>query len=253
MELPSNHWDKLASRLKQGLVSVVQIVSIRGSAPREIGASMMIGQDGRFTGTIGGGTLEWQALSHAQALMGKRDDYVEQRKFTLGASLGQCCGGGVELLFEVFSTQRLEEVLDLAKCQAKGPMVLKGQIKSNRMKREILDLPVYVAEHKIGLQSDGTFIEIYNRALQALDLFGAGHVGKAVVIALAPLDFSVRWVDQRGDIFPSMMPYHTQKMVLDNPLNLFKQVRPFSFAMIMTHSHALDYELVAHALLESNY
>ena len=39
-----------------------------------------------------------------------------------------------------------------------------------------------------------------------LALFGAGHVGRALVLALAPLPFRIRWIDQRADAFPALAP-----------------------------------------------
>ena len=38
--------------------------------------------------------------------------------------------------------------------------------------------------------------------LAPLALFGGGHVGKALVNALAPLPFAVTWIDSRDEIFP---------------------------------------------------
>src|SRR5205823_238101 len=58
----------------------------------------LVGRE-RFHGTIGGGHLEHVALSRARELLqggaGSRLD-----RFPLGAALGQCCGGIVELWFE---------------------------------------------------------------------------------------------------------------------------------------------------------
>jgi xanthine dehydrogenase accessory factor len=51
-------------------------------------------------GTIGGGHLEWQALSAARTrLAGQSGE--QTLRFALGPSLGQCCGGEVVLRFEL--------------------------------------------------------------------------------------------------------------------------------------------------------
>lgn len=81
------------SWLDAGLSAViVEVVSHRGSVPRETGTRMLVAAD-EVAGTIGGGHLEWQAIAHARA--GRRDDWV----VALGPSLGQCCGGALTLRF----------------------------------------------------------------------------------------------------------------------------------------------------------
>ena len=52
-----------------GRVAMVTVIATRGSVPREAGARLVIRGDGRFTGTIGGGTLEWRAIALAQAAL----------------------------------------------------------------------------------------------------------------------------------------------------------------------------------------
>ena len=53
----------------QGGAALVTLAQAQGSSPREVGARMVVAPDGTFTGTIGGGALEWGALAEAQALL----------------------------------------------------------------------------------------------------------------------------------------------------------------------------------------
>jgi xanthine dehydrogenase accessory factor len=81
---------------------LVKVAETRGSTPRETGAWMVVWRD-EFTGTIGGGNLEYQALAAARALLAGRADAPgpgEVRDYALGPSLGQCCGGMVRLSYE---------------------------------------------------------------------------------------------------------------------------------------------------------
>ena len=73
----------------------VEVVAVEGSAPREVGASMIVSGSGQ-TGTIGGGRLEYEAIAHARACLaaGMRED---QEIVRLGPEIGQCCGGHVTL------------------------------------------------------------------------------------------------------------------------------------------------------------
>lgn len=87
---------------------VVRVHAIRGSTPREAGVRMLVGggeHSGEVLGTIGGGHLEWQAIdlarkALAEAHSAKQPLAAWQQTFALGPTLGQCCGGSVDLAFE---------------------------------------------------------------------------------------------------------------------------------------------------------
>jgi xanthine dehydrogenase accessory factor len=80
----------------------VVVTATQGSVPRDAGTWMAVIDDAGPTllGTIGGGRLEFDAIAHAQALLqGTNSDTT--RRYPLGPSLGQCCGGVVDLRFEL--------------------------------------------------------------------------------------------------------------------------------------------------------
>lgn len=83
-------------------VSIVTVAGVEGSAPREVGAKMLVLQDGTFFGTIGGGNVELLAIEEAKRLL--MCGTSEKVRFPLGAKAGQCCGGVIELLFETINT-----------------------------------------------------------------------------------------------------------------------------------------------------
>jgi len=77
-------------------------------------------------------------------------------------------------------------------------------------------------------------------------LFGAGHVGKEVVRILERLPCRLTWVDSRPDQFP---PETTARVVIeDEPIFAVDDAPPGAFYLVMTHSHALDFEIVERAL-----
>ena len=118
-------WSRIAELLEsERRVALVTVVAARGSAPREPGARMIVLPSGAFTGTIGGGALEWQALGAAQAALaaGERAG-VSLRDIVLGPELGQCCGGRVKLAIEVIGAGELGLVRSLAEREAQGPVV----------------------------------------------------------------------------------------------------------------------------------
>lgn len=71
-------------------------------------------------------------------------------------------------------------------------------------------------------------------------LFGAGHVGKALVGVLAGAPARVLWIDAREDQFPAEIPANVTKMLTDRPEDEVKDVPPGAYALVMTHSHDLD-------------
>jgi xanthine dehydrogenase accessory factor len=79
-------------------------------------------------------------------------------------------------------------------------------------------------------------------------LFGAGHVGAAIVRALAPLPCRVTWVDERDDLFPLDVPANVTVEATDTPEALAERAAPGTSFLVMTHSHALDLRL-CHAIL----
>ena len=76
-----------------------------------------------------------------------------------------------------------------------------------------------------------------------LMLFGAGHVGAAIVRALAELPCRVTWVDEREDMFPAALPANVAVEATDIPEALVAQAAPGTTFLVMTHSHALDLRL----------
>jgi len=80
---------------------IVTVTQCTGSTPRETGAKMLVPASGPFHGTIGGGHLEELALEDARKLL--TDGSSKTIRYPLGAKTGQCCGGIVELLFEVMN------------------------------------------------------------------------------------------------------------------------------------------------------
>jgi xanthine dehydrogenase accessory factor len=79
-------------------------------------------------------------------------------------------------------------------------------------------------------------------------LFGAGHVGAALVRALAHLPCTVTWVDERDDLFPEHVPDNVRIEATDAPEDVVASAPAGASYLVMTHSHALDQRL-AEAIL----
>jgi xanthine dehydrogenase accessory factor len=92
---------KFADRLQSSTPFVlVTVVGTEGAAPREVGAKMVVGPTGLEFGTIGGGTLEATAILEAALVL--IENRPLKKRLSLGPDTGQCCGGVVELFYEIY-------------------------------------------------------------------------------------------------------------------------------------------------------
>ena len=184
----------LADLQQQGEACVlVTIIEERGSTPRNAGSKMVVTAE-RIFETIGGGHLEYKAMELAREMLASRSQDTRLERFSLGASLGQCCGGATVLLFE--------------------PM---GQPQAQ------------------------------------IAVFGAGHVGRALVPLLASLPCKVRWIDSRENEFPEHITAGVEKIVNDEVVDEVENMPPGSYYIVMTHNHQLDLELTAAILKRGDF
>jgi xanthine dehydrogenase accessory factor len=80
-------------------------------------------------------------------------------------------------------------------------------------------------------------------------VFGAGHVGRALVKLLGDLPCRVTWIDSRSDGFPSSVPSNVETRLSEQPADEVSDLASGTDAVVMTHSHAIDYDVVE-ALLQ---
>jgi xanthine dehydrogenase accessory factor len=73
-------------------------------------------------------------------------------------------------------------------------------------------------------------------------VFGAGHVGTAVVGALSKLDSNIRWIDSRRHVF-RQVPTNVRAIETSDPALEVAAMPAHSFYLVMTHSHAIDFDV----------
>lgn len=221
-----------------GRVARVVVADVKGSTPREVGASMLVwhGPNGlEQSGTIGGGTLEFEAMKaafHAPRL----------QRIPLGPSMGQCCGGAVTLLTEIFET--VENIPQDAYARGPSVMPLAVQKALKGIRREGLAAPRLLGDW---------MIEPVSPPVRPIWLWGAGHVGRAIANVLAPLpQFSLTWIDTKQDRFPTLLPAGTTQLIAANPADLVAHAPQDAEHLVLTYSHALDLEL-CHQILSHEF
>ena len=238
---------------------LVTVAGIRGSAPREIGAKMIVTPTATV-GTIGGGQLEYQCTRIATGLFD--DGRMLLRSFSLGASMGQCCGGAVEILFEPFTAGLPAWLRDLQTLHGqREPAVIVTRIsQSEPVKFVVTADNVFGAQDGVATASmeamsrqilggkrnvERHVQEFYEPVVAPdfnIEVFGAGHVGAAVVATLSGLDCNIRWVDSRHNIFRKV-PANVRAIETEDAPSEVAAMPPGSFYLVMTHSHALDFEI----------
>lgn len=170
----------------------VTVTRTAGSAPREVGAQMLVYAD-RIVGTIGGGALEWEAMRQARLMLADGREAFEET-VPLGPARGQCCGGSVTLSY-----------------------ALAGEM----------------------ARPEGAPLWIY----------GAGHVGRALVAVMAPLpDFAITWVDTGAERFPDDLPDGVTPFVARDPVQAMAHAPDSADHLILTYAHEMDLAL-CHAVL----
>jgi xanthine dehydrogenase accessory factor len=113
---------------QDGAAALVRVHAVKGSAPREEGACMVVRPDGAFFGTIGGGRLEFDALADARAALAAGRGPARFHDYALGPDLGQCCGGRVVVGVETFDKRDIGVLEGLAEGERAGCMELRCRI-----------------------------------------------------------------------------------------------------------------------------
>lgn len=214
----------LAEKIERnGALVRVLIAEAFGSTPRDAGTAMLVWGDGA-TGTIGGGRLELDATSQARAMLTTPDGPRHlTRKIPLGPALGQCCGGAVTLLSEVFDRPDLNLLTGLDSAFER-PLAPEGTLISEPFKQP--DTPLWI--------------------------YGAGHVGRAIVEVLQGLPFAITWVDTGADRFPDTLPDNVTPLVARDPARVVAFAPENARHLILTYSHDIDLS-ICHALLSHRF
>lgn len=163
--------------------AIATVSDIGGSAPREIGAKIIVLENGDFFHTIGGGELERQVIEQAKKCLLENKNGLFS--YPLGAKTGQCCGGVVEVYIEVVHNNRPD-----------------------------------------------------------LFIFGQGHVGLAIAKTLEDGPLQITGVDPRDEWLEKSKQFKINHLKLEVVKDI--QIPTNSAAVVLTHSHDLDFDLVNH-------
>lgn len=206
---------------------------------------------GGQSGTIGGGALEFEAAKRARTLLVQGGRGARVERLALGPNLGQCCGGAVTLAYEVFDAAALAAVPQgglfarplVADAPPEAPLAIRRAMKAARGAG---------ADEGTGgglRYVQGWLAEPVAPPGRALWVWGAGHVGRAIVATMAPLPgLAITWLDTAPARFPDTVPEGVTIRHAAAPADLVRLAPPEAEHLILTYSHALDFDL-CHRLL----
>ncbi|GAB5448737.1 MAG: xanthine dehydrogenase accessory protein XdhC [Gymnodinialimonas sp.] len=200
---------------------------------------MLVWADGQ-SGTIGGGRLEFDAVKMARKNI-ERQIVSSAKSVPLGPELGQCCGGAVTLSFELFSDPALTLSFPYAHpvMAALSPSAAVEEVIARGV-----TAPTLV---------DDWLVEPRTAPSQKLWIWGAGHVGRALVHILSPVqDIEITWIDTAADRFPQDVPGTVQQAIAADPPRLMPHAPSVAHHLIVTYSHEIDLAL-CHAALSHSF
>lgn len=260
---------------------LVTVAGARGSTPREIGAKMIVTAS-ETIGTVGGGQLEYQCVKAACKWL-QPDARVSTRsrvqRFTLGANCGQCCGGVAEMLFEEIVPSRSAWVARLAKLHAADTAAVMVTARQSRAAagklivtandciafadsleptdavltaaREALQIGSAAKQSLLAIASNVELPVLIEPILKTdlhIMLFGAGHVGTACAGVFSMLDARVDLIDSRPGFADAGYPSNVRPITCADPALAVDTAPSASYYLVMTHDHALDFEICARIL-----
>ncbi|MEM5404815.1 xanthine dehydrogenase accessory protein XdhC [Paraburkholderia sp. EG287A] len=255
---------------------LVTVARVEGSAPREAGTKMIVTREAARH-TIGGGHLEWKAIEIARQVLrdGMRTPHARRlERLALGPSLGQCCGGAVVLAFERLDVADLGWLATLARRLAAGASTVRSvSFRSSRNgspegEGTAAD-PAMLSEPEPGVEAPDCLLWETGGALLLTEtiapndfpvvLFGAGHVGAALVRVLGTLPCRVLWVDERDAAFPTPEAFallNAPNVAIDAndaPDEAVDTAPPGTSFIVMTHDHSRDLDLAERILRRGDF
>lgn len=155
---------------------MVTLISMRGSAPQDIGAKMIVTTDGLYFGTVGGGKIEAHCIREAASVLKMNSKLPQLHTWNLQSDIGMTCGGEVTYLFEPFFpaewpiivfgaghvAQAVSQILQTLQCRAvfidPRPEWIEGIANSRKIKKLCIEEPAtYVQELRKKADADSKF------------------------------------------------------------------------------------------------
>jgi xanthine dehydrogenase accessory factor len=189
-------WKFILSKLEAGIdVQLIHVLESEGSSPGRKGFKMAVAADGTFSGTIGGGIMEYKLVEKAKSMLEQKEHHVllmrqyHDKEKTKDRSGMICSGSQLNAFIPLTSSdkQTIKSIINAG--QSSVQLSPKGLIIANK-----------TAE---GLQyrsdEDWTYVEPINQQ-PVIHIIGGGHVGLALSELMNFLGFYIKLYDDRPEL-----------------------------------------------------
>lgn len=227
---------------------LITVADVKGSSPREAGAKMLVLTDSTI-GTIGGGALELDAVLTARLGIEQQTTGAILKDYPLGPTLEQCCGGFVQLMFEAIDQSSLNWLIQWQEVLTNNKACLFKTTVGESAKHITSEQDIKTSSTVL---ADNTLFEYVIDDRQPLWLFGAGHVTQALVETLRHLDYAITVVDQRDEFLKELAHKNINTRQNDVSCREVGHAPSGAMILVMTHSHAQDFDICHKALLRDD-
>lgn len=234
---------------------LVTLAQTEGKTPREAGVKMIVARDRTFH-TIGGGALEWHAIDTGRQLL--RDSSPGPSRYLERLAPDEHYSGAVTLAFERLTIADLGWVTLLGKRFAAGEASVRSVSFAD-------DSPVLLSEAEAPSPLPDCLLwdagPLLTETIVAwrfpIVVFGAGHVGRALIRVLGTLPCQVQWVDDRAAQLAARasdpLPPNVVADLCPDPLVRVAQAAAGTCFVVMTYSDALDQALAERILRRADF
>ncbi len=256
--------------LKEGKTGTIATIADKlGAAPREEGAKMFVGEDGRFFGTIGGGCMEAEVWQEARKVMKTKEAKIVHYRMD-GREVedgGMICGGNVDIFLEPLF-ERHKELFDAIQgLEKRGKKaIVITQFGENRFSKSLVDAyggrwgdlvdeteieayGAYFSDKRPRILNDSVVVEPL-RTASNLYVFGAGHISQYLARAAKMVDFNVVVIDDRADFSNKERFPEADKVVVADFVKVFDELEYAGdvYVVIVTRGHKHDAYVLEEAL-----
>ena len=263
-------YEAIREYLRQGKTGAIATIADKlGAAPREEGAKMFVGEDGRYFGTVGGGCMEAEVWQEARQVMRTKEAKfvhykMNNREVEEG---GMICGGNVDIFLEPLM-DRHKELYEAAETLAKSGKraIIITRFRKDYFSKSLVDAygqvtgdPVEKGEIEMCgrflldsrprvLQNDLVIEPI--RIASSLYIFGAGHISQYLARAAKMVDFNVVVVDDRRDFANEERFSEADKIIVADFAKVFHDLDYVGdvYIVIVTRGHTHDALVLEEAL-----
>lgn len=234
------------------------IIFKHGSAPREVGATMLVTSDGRYAGTIGGGSQEYEVSNHAVELLEKKQSEnvkYEVSKIT-AANLGMVCGGCNTIHYQyidVTNEKTLEYLDKIIESVEDNDVYLVYNLKEDLGISIEINGKLYPFTSGSNTYKEEDLFKTKIKNPMKVFIFGGGHIAKAAANLFKFLNLDVTVIDDRKDFITEKDFPGIKKIIMDFSEIDCIDIRKSDYVCIMTRGHQHDITVLESVLKKEPY